>query len=459
MSDESDTLDVSLLAAEKTLSASSALVETITQRLAAKVAKDGRVSQRLLDEHQLDAFRFATMVAEVRAAESILDYAKTHGGPVPTAMAVGFIAEVAQSLLGEARTRRRSWGLTEGELRETLDRDDVLDFIDGALDGQRAEVVWGLIQENGSGPHGLDDERDMIRKEFRKFAEQKVMPVAEHVHRHDDLIPKDIINGVAELGCFGLSIPEQYGGLQPDDQEDNLGMCIVTEELSRGSLGVAGSLITRPEILSKALLAGGTEEQRHEWLPKLATGEILSAVAVTEPDFGSDVAGMKVTATKVDGGWHINGVKTWCTFAGFADTILVLARTEIRNPGAQTSRDCRFCWPKSRGSTSAINSSTSPGRRRQDDRFKAIGTIGYRGMHSFEVSFEDWFVPDENLIGGEEGRGKGFYLQMAGLRRRSHPDRGARQWRHAGGPTRSRRAAIRQRAQGLRHRDRCQRTR
>src|SRR5258706_11477281 len=121
------------------------------------------------------------------------------------------------------------------------------------------------------------------------------------------------------MGGFGLSVPEEYGGFAAGGESDYLGMVIATEELSRGSLGAGGSLITRPEILARALVKGGTEEQKQEWLPKLATGEVMAAVAVTEPDFGSDVAGIKVTATPDGDDYVINGVKTWCTFAARAD--------------------------------------------------------------------------------------------------------------------------------------------
>ncbi len=132
---------------------------------------------------------------------------------------------------------------------------------------------------------------------FRRFAEDKIRPVAEHIHRHNDDIPEEIIAGLAEMGGFGLSIPSEYGGYGEGGESEYIGMVVATEELSRGSLGVGGSLITRPEILTRALLAGGTEEQKQAWLPKLATAEVMAAVAVTEPDYGSDVAGIKVTAT------------------------------------------------------------------------------------------------------------------------------------------------------------------
>ena len=147
------------------------------------------------------------------------------------------------------------------------------------------------------GPRHLDSDFEMVQDTFRKFADDKLVPVAEHIHRHNDDIPEDIISGLAEMGAFGLSVPEEYGGFAVGGESDYLAMVIATEELSRGSLGAGGSLITRPEILTRALVAGGTEDQKQTWLPSLASGEVMAAVAVTEPDFGSDVAGIKVTAS------------------------------------------------------------------------------------------------------------------------------------------------------------------
>ena len=130
----------------------------------------------------------------------------------------------------------------------------------------------------------------------------------------DSDIPEEIIGGLAEMGAFGLSIPDQYGGFASGGESDYMGMVVATEELSWGSLGAGGSLITRPEILSRALVAGGTEAQKQRWLPDLASGDVMNAVAVTEPDFGSDVANVVTSATPTAGGWLVNGTKTWCTF-------------------------------------------------------------------------------------------------------------------------------------------------
>ncbi|MEX0836506.1 MAG: acyl-CoA dehydrogenase family protein, partial [Nitriliruptor sp.] len=257
-------------------------------------------------------------------------------------------------------------------------------------------------------PRHLPEDLEMVRQTFRRFAEEQVMPRAEEIHRHDQDIPDEIISGLAELGCFALSIPSEHGGFAEGGDDELLNMVLVTEELSRGSLGAAGSLITRPEIIGTAILKGGTDEQKGRWLPAIASGEKMCGVAVTEPDFGSDVAGVKCTATRDGDDWVISGVKTWCTFAGKAEYLLVLARTD---PDRSLGH---------RGlSLFVIDKPSFPGHEfahSQDDggriEGKAIPTIGYRGMHSFEVSFDGWRVPHANLIGETQGLGRGFYLQM-----------------------------------------------
>ena len=236
------------------------------------------------------------------------------------------------------------------------------------------------------------------------------------MHRANGDVPEDIIAGLGEMGAFGLSVPEQYGGWAGGGEHDYLGMVVATEELSRGSLGIGGSLITRPEILTRALVKGGTEAQKQEWLPKLATAEVMVAVAVTEPDYGSDVAGLKVTATPADGpdgeaGYVINGVKTWCTFAARADVLMLLARTNPDRSAAHRGLSL-FIVPKERGDGHGFVLE-QPGGGRMEGR--PIDTLGYRGMHSYELAFDGWWVPAANLIGADEGLGRGFYLQMEGF--------------------------------------------
>jgi (2S)-methylsuccinyl-CoA dehydrogenase len=193
-------------------------------------------------------------------------------------------------------------------------------------------------------------------------------------------------------------------------------MVVATEELSWGSLGVGGSLITRPEILTRALIRGGTEEQKRYWLPRIATADTMVAVAVTEPDHGSDVAGLTVSAAAADGGWAITGVKTWCTFAARADILMLLARTEPDRSKAHRGLSM-FIVPKPRGDGRGFvfdqEELGGPGAGRLEGR--PIDTIGYRGMHSYELAFDRWWVPADCLIGGDAGEGRGFYYQMEGF--------------------------------------------
>ena len=188
-------------------------------------------------------------------------------------------------------------------------------------------------------------------------------------------------------------------------------MIVVTEELSRGSIGAAGSLITRPEILARALLKGGTEEQKQYWLPQLAVGDPLCAVAVTEPNYGSDVAGVRLKATATEGGWLLNGAKTWCTFGGKAGLLLVLART---NPDMTLGHRGLSMFLVEKPSSDDHHFEVSPETGGKLTG-RAIATIGYRGMHSFELFFDDLYVPEQNMLGGAGGEGKGFYYAMAGF--------------------------------------------
>jgi (2S)-methylsuccinyl-CoA dehydrogenase len=250
----------------------------------------------------------------------------------------------------------------------------------------------------------LDEMLTEVRANVRAFADREVAPHAERIHHHDELVPERFISEMAKLGYFGLSIPEKYGG----HELGNLAMILTTEELSRASLAAAGSLITRPEILAKALLSGGTEDQKQTWLPRLASGEIMAAISVTEPDVGSDVASLACRAERIAGGWAITGAKAWCTFAGRADVIALLART-----GDQGSRGLTlFIVDKPRFPGHEFTATQPTGGTLVG---KADRTPGYRGMHSFGLAFENWRVPDAQVVGGDAGVGRGFALQMAGF--------------------------------------------
>jgi (2S)-methylsuccinyl-CoA dehydrogenase len=380
-------------------------LESATDRAAAHLAaaceKDGRVSTSLVDQHQTVAYDLASISSAVAAARHMLRWAEH--GEEEAGLALAYAAEVAGDLKARVAGREPEWGLQPGVL------DDVADQLAAGRGTEFLSSLAEQVLKNGeAGGRHLPEDLEMVRQTFRRFAEEQVMPVAEEIHRHDTDIPEAIISGLAELGCFALSIPEEYGGFASGSEDELLNMVLVTEELSRGSLGVAGSLITRPEIIGTAILKGGTEDQKQRWLPGIASGEKMCGVAVTEPDYGSDVAGVKVTATRDGDDWVINGVKTWCTFGGRAEYLLVLARTDAdRSLGHKGLSLFVVEKPSFEGHEWKTE---QDGGGSMDAR--AIPTIGYRGMHSFEISFDSWRVPHANLIGEDDGLGRGFYLQM-----------------------------------------------
>ena len=245
---------------------------------------------------------------------------------------------------------------------------------------------------------------------FRRFAADVVVPAAEGIHRNNLTVPESLLQPMRDMGVFGLSIPERYGG-NAGERENTPMMIAVTEALSKASLAAAGSLITRPEILARALLAGGTEAQKEHWLPRIAAGDPLCAIAITEPDYGSDVAALSLRGTRTEGGWLLDGAKTWCTFAGKAGVLMVVVRTDPdRSLGHRGLSVMLVEKPSFEGHDFEVEQS---GGGRLGGR--AIPTIGYRGMHSFDLSFDNFFVRDANVIGEEGGLGRGFYLTMAGM--------------------------------------------
>ncbi len=387
------------------------ILAQLTSALAQKAQSQGRISNSKIDENQLIHYNFAYHSAEAQLAAHFAKYSKQKekgAGELEENMAILFAGESLSHLRCELANRQAEYGIPSEEMNKLFSaRNNQL--IQEALSYKRYNAVADKVLQQNYGYSQLTEEQTMMRDTFRQFADEVVSPQAEQTHRHDHFIPDNIIDGLSEMGAFGITIPGAYGGYL--DDYGNIGMMLVTEELSRGGLSIAGSLITRPEILSKALLKGGTQEQKSKWLPAIAAGDIFNAVAVTEPDYGSDVASMKLDAKKTEGGWLMNGVKTWCTFAGYADVLMVLARTEkdmsLKHKGFSIllaekprSKEHKFRHVQEKGGKITAS---------------AIPTIGYRGMHSYELSFENYFVPDANLIGMEEGRGRGFYLQMEGF--------------------------------------------
>ncbi len=236
-----------------------------------------------------------------------------------------------------------------------------------------------------------------IREQVRDFAEKEIRSIAHKYDKEDKEIPWDIIEKMSDFGYFGILVPEKWGGLGLD----YTAMAIVAEELSRVWLSV-GSVMTRNIIAETLLMNNGTEEQKKKYLPGLAKGQILAAAAFTEPNAGSDTAGIKLKATKVDKGWILSGTKTWCTFANRADILVVLARTDPNPPKRHLGLSIFIVEKERSEAHEKIKHPNIAG--------ELIETVGYHGMHCWTLHFEDVFVPDENLIGIEPG--KGFYQLM-----------------------------------------------
>ncbi|WP_170411310.1 acyl-CoA dehydrogenase family protein [Ruegeria arenilitoris] len=259
----------------------------------------------------------------------------------------------------------------------------------------RTQLVGLMGDQAGStmfGASGLDEELEMIRDQFRRYAQEKVEPNAHDWHLKDELIPIEIIEELAEMGVFGLTIPEEFGGFGLSKAS----MCVVSEELSRGYIGV-GSLGTRSEIAAELIIAGGTDEQKANWLPKLASAEILPTAVFTEPNTGSDLGSLRTRAVKDENGdYQITGNKTWITHAARTHVMTLLART---NPDTTDHRGLSmFLAEKTPGTDE--NPFPTPGMTGGE-----IEVLGYRGMKEYELGFDGFHVKGENLLGGEEGKG------------------------------------------------------
>lgn len=355
------------------------------------------------DANQTLAYDIAHVAAAVETSRSLLDYGAK--GVAEGNITCAFTADMVHDFLTRLIGREQLWGVEATSLSSASEF--VNTYRDPSFLASLAEVA---------GPRHLADDFEMVQDTFRSFATKVIAPKAEHVHRHNGDVPEDVIAGLAEIGAFGLSVPVEYDGFSEGGEGEYMASVIATEELSRASLGIGGSLITRPEILTRALVKGGTEAQKHEWLPKLASAEVMSAVAVTEPDYGSDVAGIKTTAVEQAGpngeaGWLINGVKTWCTFGARANVLMLLARTDPDRSKAHRGLSL-FIVPKPIGEAHGFMFTQDGGGKMEG---RPIDTIGYRGMHSYEIAIENWWVPETHLIGERDGLGKGFYLQMAGF--------------------------------------------
>ena len=276
-----------------------------------------------------------------------------------------------------------------------LNREEILFFKDEVnVDRLRSELIELIIRDQGTsfiGNDGLNEDQTIIREAFYKFSKEKIEPFAHEWHLKDELIPLDVIEELASLGVFGLTIPEEFGGTGLD----KITMCVVSEELSRGYIGV-GSLATRTDIASELILCGGSKGQKEHWLPKIASGEIMPTAVFTEPNTGSDLGSLQTRATLKGEEYCVTGNKTWITHASRANLMTLLARSDKNKSGYKGLS--MFLAPKTPGNDNLDF---------PDNGIKGgeIEVLGYRGMKEYEISFDDFKIDKKNLLGEEEGKG------------------------------------------------------
>ncbi len=371
---------------------------------------------KCIDDHQVLTERISYSATECRAARELVKFTgalidEGRSSEMLETIAIAGAADLVESLRNRLAPAIDDLGIGDEGFDRAFPRALCALIRSASHESVFRSIGRHVCATRGANDVPLDEMSEQIRESVREFANAEVAPEAEQIHRSDALVPEKFISAMGELGYFGMGIPEAYGG----SEMGNLAMILTTEELSRVSLAAAGSLITRPEILTKALLGGGSDEQKQHWLPKIASGEIMVGISVTEPDIGSDVASVKCRADRrnVEGkdAWIINGPKSWCTFAGRANVLALLARTD-----PDTSKGAKglslFIVPKDAFGGHEFEM-TQPGGGRIVG--KADATPGYRGMHSFTLNLENYAVAADHLVGGDAGMGRGFYLQMAGF--------------------------------------------
>ena len=402
--------EVSLLpgllpACRDALAAADRFVAAAKQTLSEHVTEDGRVSSTALEQHQFAAHGFAWMATYVEALRQSLGWAERleNAGnlgdreALQLQMVFGeYLAQLAGGIAmsqGEV-VRPADLGMDESEV-DALRRSAAGRLIaQGNTAGARADLADLIAESPESGDFGnldLDETLALIREQFRRFSDEKIMPYAHRWHVDDVLIPIEIIDEMSELGVFGLTIPEEYGGLALG----KTAMCVVSEELSRGYIGI-GSLGTRSEIAAELIRIHGTDAQKARWLSRLASGEILPTAVFTEPNVGSDMGSLRTRAIREGDAYRVTGNKTWITHGARSDMMTLLARTDSDEPGYRGLS--MFIAEKPRGT--------------DDDPFPAVGmsggeirVLGYRGMKEYEISFDGFEVPADCLLGEEEGNG------------------------------------------------------
>ncbi|HJM90388.1 MAG: acyl-CoA dehydrogenase family protein [Alphaproteobacteria bacterium] len=387
------------------LGAADDLLARARQGVRAMVSKDGAIDAGLIEQQQFAVHGLAWLATYNEALRQSLAWAKQlagdgkFGGLERLLLQLGFGGYLTEMANGIAMSqievvRPLDLGLDDEDMAAF--RTDAVERLiaQGNTQAGRDQLALLLVEAAGGaefGELGLDETLSMVRQQFRRFTEANVTPDAHGWHMRDELIPMDVVDGMSEMGVFGLTIPEQYGG----HGMGKTAMCVVSEELSRGYIGV-GSLGTRSEIAAELILHGGTEDQRQHWLPKIASGEILPTAVFTEPNVGSDLGSVGTRAILCGDVYKIQGNKTWITHAARADMMTLLARS---NPEQRGYRGLSmFLAEKPRGTV--------------EEPFPAQGmsggeieVLGYRGMKEYEIAFDGFEVGADNLLGGEEGNG------------------------------------------------------
>ena len=370
------------------------------------VAKDGRISSSLMEQHQAAAHGLSWLATYHESMRQMQNWATklTEAGEFGEAeqllhqIACGeYHAQVVGGIpMSQGEIVRLSDIKISAATQQEYQNAAVMNLIaNGNTQAARTRLVELMQEQAGNvifGASGLDEELEMIREQFRRFSIDRVEPHAHEWHLNDELIPMEIIEELAELGVFGLTIPEELGGFGLTKAS----MAVVSEELSRGYIGV-GSLGTRSEIAAELIICGGTDEQKENWLPKLASGEILPTAVFTEPNTGSDLGALRTRAVKDENGdYKITGNKTWITHAARTHVMTLLART---NPDSTDHRGLSmFLAEKTPGTDEApFPTEGMTGGE--------IEVLGYRGMKEYELGFDNFHVKSENLLGGEEGKG------------------------------------------------------
>ena len=399
-------LDDLLLLTGAAIAPVQAVTELAQTRLRATLSVDGRVSAALVEQNQTAAHGLAWLATYAQSLRQMhkwataLDEQSKFGEVEALILQIAFgeylwqICGGIQMNQGEV-LRPQDMGLSQDDMRAMMEPAIVTLTRHGNTQAARMRLV-ALMQERSAeitvGASGLDDELEMIRDQFRRYAVEKVEPFAHDWHLNDELIPMEVIEELAEMGVFGLTIPEEYGGFGLSKAS----MCVVSEELSRGYIGV-GSLGTRSEIAAELIIAGGTDEQKAKWLPRLASAETLPTAVFTEPNTGSDLGALRTRAIKgADGTYSITGNKTWITHAARTHVMTLLARTD---PDTSDYKGLSmFLAEKTPGDDA--NPFPTKGMTGGE-----IEVLGYRGMKEYELAFDGFEIKGENLLGGEEGKG------------------------------------------------------